>query len=282
MNLNQIKTAVRSGKTVHVGNAAYSVNLHVFPDGSEQWNILHSGGSCIGLTHQDGVTLNAPAGDFRVAAPVRPSYAGFPPLAIENGYTGGRLCIMADSVNPGSDAIHVATCNDSRYARLFASAPRLLSALDYLQSAPNDARNHRRALDAMAEARGEVVKDSGLDGFGSVPASVPKDCGGMVLSQAVLVAVVNASGGLVSCDVEWSAHPGSREVPAGWAVHVVPLSLALQAGSLRQVLSDLVGRIMVAKDHTESVKDLQGSHFLLEARSAVAGPVPSGWASVDV
>jgi hypothetical protein len=105
---------------------------------------------------------------------------------------------------------------------------------------------------------------------------------GMDVRQAVLVAVVNASGGLVSCDVEWSAHPGSREVPAGWAVHVVPLSLALQAGSLRQVLSDLVGRIMVAKDHTESVKDLQGSHFLLEARSAVAGPVPSGWASVDV
>jgi hypothetical protein len=54
---------------------------------------------------------------------------------------------------------------------------------------------------------------------------------GMALSQAVLVAVVNASGGLVSCDVEWSAHPGSREVPAGWAVHVVPLSVALQAGA---------------------------------------------------
>jgi hypothetical protein len=235
MNLNQIKTAVRSGKTVHVGNSAYSVHLHVFPDGSEQWNILHSGGSCIGLTHQDGVTLNAPAGDFRVAVPVRPSYAGFPALAIENGF-GARLCIMADSVNPGSDAIHVATCNDSRFARLFASAPRLLSALDYLQSAPNDPRNHRRALDAMAEARGEVVKNSGLDAPARVPSSILGSLDtGMDASQAVLVAVVNASGGLVSCDVEWSAHPGSREVPAGWAVHVVPLGLALRASALEDL-----------------------------------------------
>jgi hypothetical protein len=137
MNLNQIKTAVRSGKTVHVGNAAYSVHLHVFPDGSEQWNILHSGGSCIGLTHQDGVTLNAGEGEFYVV--------GVP--------------------------------------------SSILGSLD-----------------------------TGID-----------------VRLAVLVAVVNASGGLVSCDVEWSAHPGSREVPDGWAVHVVPLSVALRAGALEDL-----------------------------------------------
>jgi hypothetical protein len=39
-------------------------------------------------------------------------------------------------------------------ARLIAAAPDLLSALDHLQSSPNDPRNHRRALNALAKARG--------------------------------------------------------------------------------------------------------------------------------
>jgi hypothetical protein len=169
MNLNQIKTAVRSGKTVHVGNAAYSVHLHVFPDGSEQWNILHSGGSCIGLTHQDGVTLNAGEGEFYVA--------GVP--------------------------------------------SSILGSLDT----------------------------------------------GMDVSQAVLVAVVNASGGLVSCDVEWSAHPGSREVPAGWAVHVVPLSIALRAPAMDGML----------KDAALQLARLEGENLVAYARTfaALAGSSPA-------
>lgn len=60
MKLEEIKAAVRSGKTVNVGNSLYSVKLHVFPSGEEQWLIVCSAnGSAIGLTHADGVTMNA-------------------------------------------------------------------------------------------------------------------------------------------------------------------------------------------------------------------------------
>lgn len=97
MNLNQIKTAVRSGKTVHVGNSAYSVHLHVFPDGSEQWNILHSGGSCIGLTHQDGVTLNAGEGEFYVAPSVS---VAFPALFV---VADGAEVVSVDLVHDAGD-----------------------------------------------------------------------------------------------------------------------------------------------------------------------------------
>lgn len=41
-------------------------------------------------------------------------------------------------------------------ARLMASAPLLLDALDRLQANPNDPRMHRLALDAMKAARGEI------------------------------------------------------------------------------------------------------------------------------
>jgi hypothetical protein len=71
---------------------------------------------------------------------------------------------------------------------------------------------------------------------------------GMDVSQAVLVAVVNASGGLVTCDVEWSGHPGSREVPEGWAVHVVPLALAIRSQSVESALRELFNAFHVPDD----------------------------------
>lgn len=39
-------------------------------------------------------------------------------------------------------------------ARLAAAAPDLFTALDNLQSRPNDPAAHRMALDALAKARG--------------------------------------------------------------------------------------------------------------------------------
>mgnify|MGYP003652850649 CR=1 FL=1 len=59
MTLNEIKEAVRSGKTVCEGTPAYEVRLHTFKDGAEQWLIkcIHNN-YCIGLTWADGVTLN--------------------------------------------------------------------------------------------------------------------------------------------------------------------------------------------------------------------------------
>ncbi len=38
---------------------------------------------------------------------------------------------------------------------LFAAAPELLAALEYLQAMPNDPRAHRAALDAIAKSKGE-------------------------------------------------------------------------------------------------------------------------------
>ena len=55
MNLEQIKTAVDSGKRVCCGNRSYEV-IH---DNIGQWLIrCTANNSCIGLTRSDGVTLN--------------------------------------------------------------------------------------------------------------------------------------------------------------------------------------------------------------------------------
>lgn len=70
MNLEEIKTAVRAGKTIHVGNTAYCVNLHTFPNGEEQWLIrCVQNDYCIGLTWADGVTMNGKPEDFFVCEP---------------------------------------------------------------------------------------------------------------------------------------------------------------------------------------------------------------------
>lgn len=68
MTLDQIKEAVRSGKTVCEGTPAYEVRLHTFKDGTEQWLIkcIHNN-YCIDLTWADGVTLNE--SNFFIRAP---------------------------------------------------------------------------------------------------------------------------------------------------------------------------------------------------------------------
>lgn len=59
MNLQQIKQAVNDGKTVHWGNRLYSVTKSHFGNGEEDWNIFcKSNEHCIGLTWQDGKTMN--------------------------------------------------------------------------------------------------------------------------------------------------------------------------------------------------------------------------------
>ena len=65
MTLDQIKTAVRDGKTVHWHNVFYSVQLYPLKDGSEQWLIgCEANQDYIGLTWQDGVTMNGKPSDF--------------------------------------------------------------------------------------------------------------------------------------------------------------------------------------------------------------------------
>ena len=63
MNLQQIKSAVEAGDKVHWSNRSYQVIV----DKKGQWLIEHSGGSCIGLTWTDGVTLNGEEGDFYIS-----------------------------------------------------------------------------------------------------------------------------------------------------------------------------------------------------------------------
>ena len=60
MNLEQIKQAVESGKTVYWHHDGYKV----IKDDAGQWLIAHEGGSCIGLTWKDGYTLNGKESDF--------------------------------------------------------------------------------------------------------------------------------------------------------------------------------------------------------------------------
>ena len=61
MNLLEIKDAVLSGKKVYWNNPAYDVVY----DG-KQWLIKHAGGYSIGLTWNDGMTLNGKQEDFKI------------------------------------------------------------------------------------------------------------------------------------------------------------------------------------------------------------------------
>jgi hypothetical protein len=64
MNINEIKTAVESGKRVHWSNGLYEV----IKDEIGQWLIIcRATGHAIGLTWQDGRTLNGSPGEFYVA-----------------------------------------------------------------------------------------------------------------------------------------------------------------------------------------------------------------------
>lgn len=63
MNLQEIKTAIAEGKKVYWGNSSYEII------GNEKngYVIKHSQGHCIGLTWQDGKTLNGKEEDFFTA-----------------------------------------------------------------------------------------------------------------------------------------------------------------------------------------------------------------------
>lgn len=62
MTLQEIKTAVESGKTVHFATRAYVVLKDNLRDGEHQWLIAYKHGqrdaNYIGLTWRDGVTVN--------------------------------------------------------------------------------------------------------------------------------------------------------------------------------------------------------------------------------
>ena len=57
MTLEEIKQAIADGKTVHWSHEGYVVTKH---------HLIHclSNDSCIGLTHQDGITMNGKEEDF--------------------------------------------------------------------------------------------------------------------------------------------------------------------------------------------------------------------------
>jgi len=63
MTLQEIKDAVKSGKTVHWGNEGY----RVIKDSIGQWLIICDFNSCCwGLTWRDGVTVNGEPEQFFV------------------------------------------------------------------------------------------------------------------------------------------------------------------------------------------------------------------------
>lgn len=64
MQLNEIKAAVKAGKTVHWANTSYRVIFGQLANGGENWLIKHDGGHAIGLTWLDGVTLNGKESEF--------------------------------------------------------------------------------------------------------------------------------------------------------------------------------------------------------------------------
>ena len=63
MTLEQIKSAVDAGQTVHWASDRYSV-IH---DSKGQWLIKCDNGYCIGLTWRDGVTMNGEPHEFYAA-----------------------------------------------------------------------------------------------------------------------------------------------------------------------------------------------------------------------
>ena len=62
MNVQEIKKAVDNGLTVHWSNSSYIV----IPSRGD-YLIQHLNGSCIGLTWQDGTTLNGKEQDFYIS-----------------------------------------------------------------------------------------------------------------------------------------------------------------------------------------------------------------------
>lgn len=70
MTLEEIKQAVRSGKTVCAGTDAYEVRMHKFRSGEEQWLVCCTFNKyCYGLTWQDGKTMNDKEESFYIKNP---------------------------------------------------------------------------------------------------------------------------------------------------------------------------------------------------------------------
>jgi len=66
MTLQDIKAAVLAGNTVHWSTTAYAVK---YSERADDFNIVYTpDGNCIGLTHQDGVTMNGKPEEFFLAA----------------------------------------------------------------------------------------------------------------------------------------------------------------------------------------------------------------------
>lgn len=63
MTLQEIKTAVDAGKTVHWASKGYTI----IKDKHNQYMIKHTNGHCIGLTWQDGITMNGNPEQFFIA-----------------------------------------------------------------------------------------------------------------------------------------------------------------------------------------------------------------------
>jgi hypothetical protein len=61
MTLQEIKDAIKSGKKVHWANTGYKV---VCDKNGEYLIVWCGNGSCIGLTWQDGVTMNGKPEEF--------------------------------------------------------------------------------------------------------------------------------------------------------------------------------------------------------------------------
>lgn len=64
MTLKEIKAAVKAGKVVHWANSRYTVGCVLTGGVHECWFIACDGGSTIGLTWVDGVTLNGKPEEF--------------------------------------------------------------------------------------------------------------------------------------------------------------------------------------------------------------------------
>ena len=62
MNLNEIKQAIKDGKKVYWSNTLYEVKK--WKDEDKYDIICNANGYCIGLTWQDGKTLNGKEKDF--------------------------------------------------------------------------------------------------------------------------------------------------------------------------------------------------------------------------
>jgi hypothetical protein len=68
MKLPEIKKAVNDGKTVHWANELYIVSKGHYASGEENWSIIcTSNQHTIGLTWQDGKTMNGKESEFFIA-----------------------------------------------------------------------------------------------------------------------------------------------------------------------------------------------------------------------